>query len=112
MMNRSYICARLVVTGKFAYLYASLRRRLLYWFRRDYVERQRKGRTGVCLGQGHCCARTMPWCAYFGAGKCRVYDRQPLFCRIFPIDRKDQQLSGVSGVCAYRFAAAGEGAPR
>ena len=103
MMNRVYIFARLVCAGKFAYLYASLRHRVLYVFRRGYVEERLKTRVGSCAGQGHCCARTMPWCRHFEAGRCRVYDNQPLFCRMFPIDEKDQELSGVKGVCGYRW---------
>jgi hypothetical protein len=34
---------------------------------------------------------------------CQIYGRQPFFCRIFPIDKKDKDMSRVSGVCGYKW---------
>lgn len=104
MTNRLLIIIRLIGGGKFKYLYASLRRRWLYLFRRGYVERQLRRRSGGCSEcGGTCCRKTMPWCRYLDAGRCLLYGGQPLFCRIFPIDERDQELCDVRGTCGYRF---------
>ncbi len=84
------------------YLLPSIRRRYLYYFRKHYVEKMLKRRRGNCDGcEGVCCLRTRK-CPLLKNGKCRLYKkRMPLFCKIFPIDKKDIELSDVSDVCQY-----------
>ncbi|MBP7216491.1 MAG: hypothetical protein KBA46_04315 [Candidatus Omnitrophica bacterium] len=95
---------RLVIRGKFAYLYAGARRRYLYYFHRGYVLKQLTLRKGACNQRGDCCRLTLPWCKHLTKdGKCAAYQKQPLFCKLFPIDEKDQKLSGVGTRCAYFF---------
>jgi Fe-S-cluster containining protein len=94
---------RLLIKGKTGYIYAGLRRRYLYYFRRGYVDVQLSRRKGACSVKGHCCRKTLPWCEYLIDEKCSIYDKQPLFCRIFPIDEKDKELSQVKETCGYHF---------
>lgn len=85
------------------YFYSSLRRRFIYYFKREYYNRKLAKRKGRCLGEAHCCLLAVPWCPFLRETKCRLYARQPFFCRIFPIDEKDQELNGIKGVCGYYF---------
>lgn len=85
------------------YIYAGLRRRSIYYFRKEYFNRQMSRRRNKCSVAGHCCKKTIPWCRHLIDGKCGAYEHQPLFCRIFPIDEKDIELSDVKGVCEYYF---------
>lgn len=94
---------KLLSQREFKYIYAGLRRRFLYYFRTDYVNTQLARRRGACLKDGRCCKITMPWCPYLENGKCAIYERQPLFCKIFPIDEKDKELSDVKERCSYYF---------
>ncbi len=94
---------KFITNGKFIHLYGSLRRRFIFYFRKNYLNRQLSVRKGNCTAKGHCCGLTMPWCEYICSGKCSLYARQPLFCRIFPIDEEDKELSGVKDVCGYYF---------
>lgn len=102
-MERFVWALRLVLSGKFVYLYAGLRRRWLFVFYKEYVLRALDSRRGSCSGAGHCCKATIPWCRHLETGKCRAYASQPLFCRIFPIDERDQKLSGMRDICGYSF---------
>jgi hypothetical protein len=102
-INRFYIFFRLLSEGKIKYLYASFRRRFIFYFNQSYFRQQITRRKGNCSGSGHCCAKTMPWCVYSKDHKCVVYEKQPFFCKIFPIDEKDIELSDVKGICGYRF---------
>jgi hypothetical protein len=84
-------------------IYPSLRRRFLYYFRPEYVKSSIAKRTGNCTGcSGVCCKRTRA-CPFLRLGKCRIYRKMPLFCKIFPVDKKDIEISGVSDVCRYRW---------
>lgn len=85
------------------YLYGSLRRRFIYYFLKGYYNRKLAKRRGACLEKGHCCRQTIPWCPHLQENICRLYAQQPLFCRIFPIDEKDQELSGIKRECGYYF---------
>jgi Fe-S-cluster containining protein len=94
---------RLIISAKFKYIYAGIRRRFIFYFRRKYLNAQISKRKGQCSRLGHCCEKTFSWCQYFKHGLCSIYDRQPLFCRIFPIDKKDIELSDMQGSCNYYF---------
>jgi len=84
---------------------SSVRRRLIYYFNKDYIKKmllQRKGSCDGCLGK--CCIKTRPFCTNLKDGKCLAYDKNmPVFCKIFPIDNLDIKLAGMEGVCLYSF---------
>jgi len=82
-------------------IYASLRRRLLYYFKPGYVRKMARLRKGGCeTCKGVCCYRTRR-CPLLKKGKCSIYAKMPLFCKVFPIDPKDIELAGVKDVCGY-----------
>ena len=101
--SKIMIFLRLAGNGRFKYIYASMRRRFIFYFRKGYFNNQMAKRKGSCASVGHCCQITMAWCQYLDNGKCLIYDRQPFFCRIFPIDEKDKRLSGAAKSCGYYF---------
>ncbi len=88
---------------KLKYIYAGLRRRFIYYFKREYFNRQLAKRAGECSGLGHCCKLTRSWCPYLKGSVCVKYGSQPFFCKIFPIDEKDKELSDAVNVCTYHF---------
>jgi hypothetical protein len=85
----------------FTVLLSGLRHRFLVYFRTRYTIYSLLNRRGKCLACGRCCLLNKHWCDYFKNGKCGIYISQPFFCKIFPIDRKDQIQSGVSKECGY-----------
>lgn len=80
---------------------SGVRRRWLVYFIPRYAVRSLLKRKGECLSCGRCCLLNKPWCAYFKDGKCQIYKRQPFFCKIFPIDDRDRETSGVTKECGY-----------
>ncbi|MDD5356458.1 MAG: hypothetical protein PHY56_07985 [Candidatus Omnitrophica bacterium] len=93
----------LLIRGKYKYIYASARRRFIFYFARNYFNSQMARRKGRCEAGGHCCKIALPWCRHLKDVKCFSYNNQPFFCRVFPIDEKDKELSGVSRLCSYYF---------
>lgn len=91
-----------VVLSIWQALYPSLRRRVFYYFRREVMERSLAARQGSCEGcGGQCCLRTRR-CPFLRDGLCSRYDEGIFtFCKIFPIDPQDIELSGVADVCRY-----------
>jgi hypothetical protein len=95
------IAAELLRQRKFRYLYAGARRRFLFHCRPAYVIDQLLKRKGACNKKACCCARTSPSCVFFKEKKCALYDDMPFYCKIFPIDTKDKELSDVADACEY-----------
>lgn len=85
----------------FIVLYSGLRRRFFVFFRPRYVINSLLKRKGDCTTAGGCCLLNKPWCRYLENGKCQLYDKQPFFCKIYPIDQKDKELSSLSKECGY-----------
>lgn len=77
------------------------RHRWLVYFRPHYTILSLLNRKGKCLACGRCCFLNKSWCRYFYNNKCQIYKKQPFFCRIFPIDEKDKQMSEITEVCGY-----------
>lgn len=92
-----------------AVLYSGFRRRFFVFFRPRYVIRSLLGRKGNCKKCGRCCSLNKAWCFDFKDNKCLTYDRQPFFCKVFPIDHKDKEMSGVSEECGYWWGDDGKG---
>lgn len=82
---------------------SGIRHRWFNYFRPGYTSVSLRRRKGQCQKCGTCCLLNRPWCRYFKDNKCQAYDKQPFFCKIFPIDEKDKKMSGVSGICGYRW---------
>lgn len=82
-------------------IFSGLRHRWLVYFRPRYTIDSLLRRKGQCKSCGRCDTLNTPWCRYFKDNKCQVYERQPFFCKIFPIDPKDKELSGVGEACGY-----------
>ena len=100
---RCCLLLRMAFSFRLAYIYAGIRRRAIFYFCKGYFNRQLAKRKGACNQDGACCKLTIPWCPHLEGGVCRIYSAQPLFCKIFPVDPKDLELSDVKGVCAYFF---------
>lgn len=100
---RCGLLLRMAFSSRFAYIYSGLRRRAIFYLRPGYFKRQMGLRKGSCNQEGACCKLTIPWCPHLEGSACRIYANQPLFCRIFPVDEKDIELSGMKGRCAYYF---------
>lgn len=101
--SRCGMLFRMILNSGFRHIYSGLRRRVIFYLRPGYFKRQIGLRKGSCNQEGACCKLTIPWCPYLDGSACRIYVNQPLFCRIFPVDEKDIELSGMKGVCAYTF---------
>lgn len=82
-------------------LFSGLRRRFYVLCRPRYVIVSLLKRKDNCKECGLCCLLNKPWCRYLEDDKCAIYDKQPFFCKIFPIDHRDKQLSRVSKDCGY-----------
>jgi len=80
-----------------------IRRIILNYFRKSYVEKQLSRRRGKCDQCGKCCELAFR-CPFLTASrKCLIYDIwRPTHCRSFPLDQKD--LEEVGGECGYFFA--------
>ncbi|MCX5701656.1 MAG: hypothetical protein NTW64_01590 [Candidatus Omnitrophica bacterium] len=85
----------------FTVLLSGFRHRWFVYFRSRYTIRSLLSRKGKCLACGRCCLLNIPWCRYLNNNKCQLGKRKPFFCKIFPIDKKDKILSGVSEECGY-----------
>lgn len=88
--------------------YSKLRRFCLVHFRSKYVERMRKLRRGECRRCGTCCTFMLRCRSLEGDNRCRVYEKRPLQCRLFPIDPRD--LRGRFSACGYYFISEDEAA--
>lgn len=85
-------------------LFSGLRHRWLVFFRPRYTISSLLKRKGSCRACGFCCILNKPSCRYIGDdGRCKIYDRQPFFCKVFPIDERDKEMSGVADDCGYRW---------
>ena len=93
----------LIAGLRLKYVYASIRRRFIFYFVRSYFNKQMSRRKGNCFMEGHCCKTTIPSCPYFTGSKCALENKQPFFCKVFPIDEKDKELSDVKELCGYYF---------
>lgn len=80
--------------------------------RRSYVEDQLKRRKGECIRCGACC-KLLFKCPMLvthknGSTSCRIHDRKPENCRIFPVDSKcikERNHLLPSLPCGYYFDA-------
>ena len=79
-----------------------LRKRYLFLFRKKYVIKSLNNRKGECKQCGTCC-RTMILCPHLKEDSCTIYQDGDLskFCKLYPLDKADQNLSGTVGKCGY-----------
>jgi hypothetical protein len=79
-------------------------------FRKKHVARKLERRRGECIRCGTCC-RLLFKCPYLqthedGGTSCRVHQKRPRNCRIFPVDRKclaERDLLAPDLPCGYSF---------
>jgi hypothetical protein len=68
-----------------------IKRYLLFWFRKGYVETQMLKRRGGCIRCGYCCHQLS--CSFaVQNGKiweCSIYPYWPVSCTVYPITQKD-----------------------
>ena len=87
----------------------------MHYFDREAIRRGHARRTGECVRCGACC-RLLYRCQFLvtdrdGATSCRIHDRRPPNCRIFPVNEAD--LLDRDGVlphlpCGYSFGNNGD----
>ena len=95
---------KLLINGKYKYVYASIRRRFIFYFNKEYFNSQLSKRKGDCAACSvGCCKIIISCCPYLENKRCSIYDKQPFFCKLFPIDEKDKELSDVKELCCYYF---------
>ena len=84
----------------FLSMFASARRRLIALFFKNYLKKSLAERKGNCRQCGSCCATIN--CPYLSKDKkCKIFEKAGYFCKVYPIDRTDQELAGVEKICGY-----------
>jgi len=75
-----------------------VRRRLVWYLKRDLVVKWKAKKIGKCAGCGKCCGI----CVAFDAKskRCKIYKRRPAICKEFPLTPED--IKGMHN-CGYRF---------
>ncbi len=67
---------------------ASIRRRIIVFFFKDYVKKSLTKRKGKCENCGACCAKIK--CRHLSKDKkCKIFENVGYFCKVFPIDETD-----------------------
>ncbi len=87
-----------------------IRRLLVSKLRKDYVAKQEELRQGECIRCGTCC-KLLFNCPYLvelsgGSYSCKIHQKRPLNCRIFPIDHhdiKDRDSKCPDIPCGFSF---------
>ncbi|MBE7445537.1 MAG: YkgJ family cysteine cluster protein [Planctomycetia bacterium] len=82
------------------------RRRFYYVFNKLEIDTSLKKRTGNCLRCGRCCHASFK-CQYLeydknGLSLCKVYDRKPLMCSLYPYNESDY-FYHLKSTCGYRY---------
>jgi hypothetical protein len=75
-----------------------LRRRFLWYFRKDVITRAQGKKDGECARCGACCIG----CVFYKRqnSHCRIYARRPATCKVFPLTHED--IKNVP-TCGYYF---------
>ena len=75
-----------------------IRRRVIWYLKRDQVTEWRAKRSGECARCGKCCKGCL---ALDAKGKrCKIYGRRPAICKAFPLTPDDIKRVHT---CGYRF---------
>lgn len=82
------------------------RRRFYYFFNKREIYTSLKKRQGNCLRCGRCCHASFK-CQYLeydenGLSLCKVYDRKPLMCSLYPYNENDY-FYHLKSSCGYRY---------
>lgn len=79
-----------------------IRRIVINYFRKGYVEEQMSRRRGECNQCGKCCELTLRCPFLTPSRKCLIYTVcRPRHCKTFPLNRED--LEEIEGECGYFF---------
>lgn len=81
-------------------------RRMNYVFNKREIHSSLKRRQGNCLRCGRCCHASFK-CQHLeydenGLSLCKVYDRKPLMCSLYPYNEKDY-FSHLKPTCGYKY---------
>ena len=95
---------------RWQFLAGKLRRFYLGHFRKALVARRIEARRGECARCGACC-QLLHRCLWAiecedGLAGCRIYEKRPINCRVFPLDRRDlaeRDLVMPERPCGYSF---------
>ena len=93
--------------------WGKIRRAYLGLVRKNYVRSREKLRRGECIRCGACC-KLLYVCPHLeeladGTTECKIHERRPINCQIFPIngrDLQDRDLIGKRGdnkPCGFSF---------
>lgn len=95
---------KLINTLKFVWINIILK---IYVFSlsKEYIDRQIKLRKGECSQCGECCKFMDVFkCKFLSDdNKCLIQDNKPEKCKLFPIDEKHLEITGLKGVCSYHW---------
>lgn len=81
-------------------------RRVYYVFNKREIYTSLKRRQGNCLRCGRCCHASFK-CQYLeydenGLSLCKVYDRKPLMCSLYPYNENDYFFH-LKTTCGYKY---------
>lgn len=90
--------------------FGKIRRFLQARFRKHYIRHQEQVRKGECVRCGTCC-KLLFNCPFLeelpgGASRCRIHQKRPMNCRIFPVNAKDirdRNTKNPHTPCGYHF---------
>lgn len=101
--------APLSVGKRFRLGWGKLRRLYLIHFQSEYVQESLKRRVGECHRTGACCELMFPCPLLDWLNRlpfCRLYNRRPASCSLFPIDERDlrdRDLVNPWEPCGFSF---------
>lgn len=98
------------LAGKFRQGSGKLRRLVLARLGKNYVRRQEELRKGTCKRCGACC-KLLFNCPFLseradGSYSCRIHNRRPENCRMFPVDHhdlRDRDVLMPNQSCGFHF---------
>lgn len=93
--------ARIMISS----LKSQVKRRFLYYFKRENAKETLKNRKGECLGCGKCCQAFVPCPMLFrvgGRNLCKIHQHKPYVCHLYPVSEEDF-FPHLKHVCGYWF---------
>lgn len=87
------------------HLQNKIRRLILAYAKKGYVQDRLAVREGQCRQCGTCCKLVFRCPFLTKRGLCSIHDIcQPLVCRLFPLDSADiEEIAACGGACGFAF---------
>jgi len=104
-----FVVRRYTWRQKWQFVAGKLRRFYLGHFRKAYVAERKAARRGECARCGACCQllHRCPWALDCeGLAGCRIYEKRPVNCHVFPLDGRDlaeRDLVIPERPCGFHF---------